>query len=91
MKIMVAKQALGTVTITVQPTQYPKVVWPTVDQIAQYIQGVSAGGKFNFPQQVVQRRCTALNIADHILRHGIIVIQSGAKALIKGCKPWMSC
>jgi hypothetical protein len=76
MQIMVAKQGPRTAAQVVQASQNTKVVWSTVDQVAQQEYGVAAWRKAYLCKPLRQCAVAALYIANQVKCHGMIVIDS---------------
>jgi hypothetical protein len=86
-QIVVAQQTMGAACQSHQAAQGGDVVRPTVDQIAQHVQGVAAGREVNFLQQTFQGCVTALHVADQVKCHLAIV----AKLFIEFENSWIFC
>ena len=82
-KVVVAEQAMGRIAIGHETAQHRGRFGAPVDQIAEHIQRVAAGGEVELGQQPGQGGVATLDVADTVKCHLLIVACLVAS--------WMSC
>ena len=66
MQVMIAQQALRSVTKGHQAAQHAQRVWPPVNQITQQVKRIAAGRKINFFEQPLKWCIATLQVADKV-------------------------
>jgi hypothetical protein len=73
MQVVVAQQALRSITQGHQAAQHSRRVGATVHQITQNDEGVAAGREIEPGQKATQRLITTLNVANQVKCHVFIL------------------
>ena len=81
MQVVVAQQAARRAVERHEPPQHTQGIGAAVDQVAQQIEGVAAGGKSDVVQQARQGAVAALHVTDQVKCHVFIFAPD----------PWNSC